>query len=184
LVLPENSLSYFAETEKIEENRNTLFNFSTDEPPLSRQNHLNLVDKVEFVERGGRYGHGLILGEKRLDGSEWFFKNHFFQDPVMPGSLGLEAVIQGTNILLKNMQVNRQTRLPLVSFSRNDAFAWKYRGQVTPASRLLQFESHVKPPGGTLDGTSLSFDAEFWVDGVRIYAFRDIRMSLEKGVLT
>jgi len=184
LVMPENSHSYFADAEKVNGKRITLFNFSTDEPPQSRQNYLNLVDKVEFIELGGRYGHGLILGEKRLDGREWFFKNHFFQDPVMPGSLGLEAVIQGMYFLLKNMQVNRQSRLPLVSFSGNKSFAWKYRGQVTPASRLLQFETHLKLPDSTRGDTSLSCDAEFWVDGVRIYAFRDIRMSLEKGVQT
>jgi 3-hydroxymyristoyl/3-hydroxydecanoyl-(acyl carrier protein) dehydratase len=29
-----------------------------------------------------------------VDPAEWFFKAHFFQDPVQPGSLGIEALIQ------------------------------------------------------------------------------------------
>jgi hypothetical protein len=32
--------------------------------------------------------------EKDVDPGEWFFKAHFFQDPVMPGSLGIEALCQ------------------------------------------------------------------------------------------
>ena len=31
--------------------------------------------------------------EKDVLATDWFFKAHFFQDPVQPGSLGLEAMI-------------------------------------------------------------------------------------------
>ena len=35
-----------------------------------------------------------LRAEKDVDPSEWFFKAHFFQDPVQPGSLGIEAMLQ------------------------------------------------------------------------------------------
>lgn len=184
LVLKGESVSKPPELAAIESERILLDDSAADHSLPSRQEHLNLVDKVGFVERGGRYGHGLILGEKRLGGGEWFFENHFYQDPVMPGSLGLEAVIQGMWSLLKGTDINWQTRVPVISYSNNPAFTWKYRGQVTPASRLLHFEAHVKELNTAHDQNALLCDAEFWVDGVRIYAFHDIYMGLEKGINT
>ncbi len=43
---------------------------------------------------GGPAGLGYIQGSKKVDPEEWFFKAHFYQDPVWPGSLGVEAFIQ------------------------------------------------------------------------------------------
>ena len=34
---------------------------------------------------------GRVRAEKTVDPSEWFFKAHFFQDPVQPGTLGLDS---------------------------------------------------------------------------------------------
>jgi 3-hydroxymyristoyl/3-hydroxydecanoyl-(acyl carrier protein) dehydratase len=182
LVLPEESLSDAPSATTSEGNRSSLFDAAADHSRLSRQTHLDLVDRVELVERGGRFGRGLILGEKRLAGQEWFFENHFYQDPVMPGSLGLEAVIQGMWSLLMRTDTYRQTRIPVISFSNDAAFTWKYRGQVTPASRQLVYEVHIRQLNDAQDQVNLLCDAEFWVDGVRIYAFRDLRVGLEKGL--
>jgi 3-hydroxymyristoyl/3-hydroxydecanoyl-(acyl carrier protein) dehydratase len=35
-----------------------------------------------------------VIGRIAVDPSFWFFKAHFFQDPVWPGSLGLESFLQ------------------------------------------------------------------------------------------
>ena len=43
---------------------------------------------------GGDKGLGFVHGEKDVDPSEWFFKAHFFQDPVQPGSIGIESLLQ------------------------------------------------------------------------------------------
>src|SRR5262249_45380861 len=56
---------------------------------------LRMVDQLDlFLSKGGPNGLGLILGNKKIDPNEWFFKAHFYQDPVWPGSLGLEALVQ------------------------------------------------------------------------------------------
>ena len=35
-----------------------------------------------------------MRAEKAIVADQWFFKAHFYQDPVQPGSLGLEALLQ------------------------------------------------------------------------------------------
>ena len=40
-------------------------------------------------------GHGRLRAEKDVDPGEWFFKAHFFTDPVQPGSLGDLESLQG-----------------------------------------------------------------------------------------
>src|SRR5262249_12020775 len=52
---------------------------------------LRMADEIDlFVPDGGPLGLGYIRGSKRVNPADWFFKAHFFQDPVWPGSLGLE----------------------------------------------------------------------------------------------
>src|SRR5262249_35338799 len=66
------------------------FPFPTERPFPDAM--LRMITDVDlFVPDGGPHGRGFIRGSKAVDPSEWFFKAHFHQDPVWPGSLGLEA---------------------------------------------------------------------------------------------
>src|SRR5690606_19648255 len=48
---------------------------------------LLMLDRVVAVEpQGGTAGLGTAHGEKDVRPDEWFFKAHFFRDPVQPGS--------------------------------------------------------------------------------------------------
>ena len=67
--------------------------------PDSRWRMIEEVDAL--VLDGGRYGLGFVQGSTRVDANAWFFKAHFLGDPVWPGSLGLESLLQ----LLKVMVV-------------------------------------------------------------------------------
>jgi PfaB family protein len=56
---------------------------------------LRMVDRItHFVPNGGPHGLGFVRGTIDVDPAAWFFKAHFFQDPVWPGSLGLESFLQ------------------------------------------------------------------------------------------
>jgi 3-hydroxymyristoyl/3-hydroxydecanoyl-(acyl carrier protein) dehydratase len=35
---------------------------------------------------------GWLRAEKDVDPDDWYFKAHFFSDPVQPGSLGVQAM--------------------------------------------------------------------------------------------
>ncbi len=56
---------------------------------------MRMVEQVEHFDAvGGPKGLGFIRGTTVVDADAWFFKAHFFEDPVWPGSLGLESFIQ------------------------------------------------------------------------------------------
>lgn len=54
-----------------------------------------LFDRITVInDDGGQHGKGYIEAEYDIDPSLWFFDCHFHNDPVMPGSLGLDALWQ------------------------------------------------------------------------------------------
>ena len=108
----------------------------------------------------------------RLD--EWFLKAHFFQDPVQPGSLGLEALftlLRAASLAFGHLGDAPSrfepvaTGLPIV---------WRYRGQVTPENRLVQYELELTRVEREGDALLVTADGWLWVDGVRIYAAENL----------
>ncbi|MDH4008184.1 MAG: type I polyketide synthase, partial [Desulfuromonadales bacterium] len=82
--------------------RSEQFDYPTESPfPASE---MRMIDRIElFIAEGGPQNLGFIRGSKLVDPEEWFFKAHFYQDPVCPGSLGLESFLQ----LLKVAAIKR-----------------------------------------------------------------------------
>ena len=156
---------------------NTLF---PQGDPSTKQ-HLDLIDNLQIMENSGRFSRGIIIGEKKLTGNEWFYDNHFFQDPVMPGSLGMEAIALGLWAFVKYFQLDKNFHDSIIDFSFSDPLIWKYRGQVIPANKKIEFEVHLKDKYISDSTINLSADAEFWVDGIRIYSIQNISMTLKKG---
>ena len=91
-----------------------------------------MIDRVTaFEPTGGIAGLGRIRGEKDVDASEWFFKAHFFQDPVQPGSLGLEAMVQLLQVAMKLRGMADGMKAPRFEpLALGVPLTWKYRGQV------------------------------------------------------
>ena len=102
---------------------------------------LRMVDEIDvFISDGGSAGLGFIRASKRINPDEWFFKAHFYQDPVWPGSLGLEAFIQ----LLKVVAARRWSNSLEPHFlAPGEKHEWVYRGQVVPANQLVMIEAVV-----------------------------------------
>jgi acyl transferase domain-containing protein/3-hydroxymyristoyl/3-hydroxydecanoyl-(acyl carrier protein) dehydratase len=141
----------------------------------------SMIDRIEVLDlAGGPAGLGLVVGTKRVDPDEWFFRAHFFQDPVMPGSLGLEA-------LLELLKIFARERFPAhVETHRFQAMAvgqlhrWQYRGQVVPTNKQVRVEARVT---AVLDGPEPQIVAsgQLSVDGKIIYAMRDFAIRLVRG---
>src|SRR5690348_11439552 len=55
---------------------------------------LNLLKRVLIVRSGGVFGNGYVYAERTVDPHDCYFACHFRMDPVMPGSLGVEAMLQ------------------------------------------------------------------------------------------
>ena len=102
-----------------------------------------MIDRIElFVPDGGPAGLGYLRGVKEVDPDEWFFKAHFYQDPVTPGSLGLESFLQ----LMKFAAVERWgwregDILAAVALERQHR--WLYRGQIFPANSRVTVEAWI-----------------------------------------
>jgi 3-hydroxymyristoyl/3-hydroxydecanoyl-(acyl carrier protein) dehydratase len=129
----------------------------------------------------------LLSGFKHVDPEDWFFKAHFYQDPVWPGSLGLEAFLQ----LLKLAAYERwglgqahtaHTSSPpspqygsFLSMSAKEPHRWSYRGQVIPNCQRVRVDARIKEFDDTHQ--MLRADGLLHVDGRSIYEMRDFTMS-------
>ena len=138
-----------------------------------------MVERVDaFVPDGGPAGLGFIQGSAAVDPSAWFFKAHFHQDPVQPGSMGLEAVIQ----LLKVVAVERWGVGPRSGFevvAVGETHRWTYRGQVLPADAAISVQATVTAVDD--DRKMLTADGFLGVDGRVIYQLHDFTIRMEAG---
>jgi 3-oxoacyl-(acyl-carrier-protein) synthase/3-hydroxymyristoyl/3-hydroxydecanoyl-(acyl carrier protein) dehydratase len=133
---------------------------------------LRMLDRVTgFWPRGGRAGLGRLRAEKDVDPSEWFFKAHFFQDPVQPGSLGIEALTQLVQFWMLETGSTGSRFEPLMV---GRPVTWKYRGQVVPSSRRITTEIEIVETGTDERGRYAIARGSLWVDGKRIYELYDL----------
>jgi 3-hydroxymyristoyl/3-hydroxydecanoyl-(acyl carrier protein) dehydratase len=146
------------------------FPFPTEAPlPDAR---LRMLDQVDvLLPEGGPHGLGFVAGSKSVNPQEWYFKAHFFQDPVWPGSLGLESFLQ----LLKVLAHMRWGAGPGSRFrvGTGSAHRWTYRGQVIPASRRVTVQAAVTARQEWPGGGRLHADGWLEVDGKVIYRMND-----------
>ena len=138
---------------------------------------LNFVDKVSIVEGGGDHKLAYIYGERTIDASDWFFRYHFHQDPVMPGSLGVEAIIELLQCYALTNDLGKQFKNPRFITS-NTKVAWKYRGQITPLNKQMSLDVHLTKITTTDSEVRLVGDANLSKDGLRIYQVKDIVLSI------
>ena len=135
-----------------------------------------------FWPEAGRSGLGWLRAEKDVDPGEWFFKAHFFQDPVQPGSLGIEAMLQ----LLQLYMIHRglgdgMARPRFEPIAGGRPLTWKYRGQVAPTDGVITTELEVLEVGRDDAGVFALADAWLWIDGKRIYSATGLGMRIVEG---
>ncbi len=61
-----------------------------------------MFDRITHIsESGGNYGKGEIIAELDVKKDAWLFDCHFYADPVMPGSSGVDAMWQLIGFFLR-----------------------------------------------------------------------------------
>ena len=115
-----------------ETSRAEAFAYPQDAPfPEARMRMVETID--HFSVDGGPHGCGFIRGSKQVDPAEWFFKAHFYQDPVWPGSLGLESFLQLLKVVAaRRWGVTADSRFETVMLGNEHN--WNYRGQIIPGN--------------------------------------------------
>jgi len=138
---------------------------------------MNFIDTVSIVEGGGKAGIAYVHGERTIDATDWFFRYHFHQDPVMPGSLGVEAVIELMQTYALENDLGKQFTNPRF-IAPTTLVKWKYRGQITPLNKQMSLDVHITDIIRKDGEVRLVGDANLSKDGLRIYEVKDIVLSL------
>ena len=141
---------------------------------------LSFSDEIRLVPEGGKYGKGYAYARKEVNPQDWFFPCHFHQDPVMPGSLGLEAIIQALQAFALQKGLGDSFRNPRFSQVLSKV-VWKYRGQILPENKYMQLDLHVKYVAEKDGQVVLSADANLWREDLRIYEITDIVVGISES---
>ncbi len=139
---------------------------------------LNFLDKVTYVKNGGKHGKGYIYGFKEIDPADWFYNCHFYQDPVMPGSLGVEAMIQAMQAfsILENLGSTYVN--PCFKQLDNHQTVWKYRGQIVPDNKCMSLEIHITSITENNHQTIVIGEGSLWKENIRIYEIKDLALTI------
>ncbi len=152
--------------------------------PLCSQGYLALLDDVDVVDDGGRYGRGYLRAVRAIDPADWFFERHFFRDPVIPGSLGVEAVITAMQEWVVDGGHADGLVRPGFVLPVGLPMTWKYRGQILPTDTATTLEVHIKAVERKPGRIRVIADASVWKPTMRIYELTDIAVELrEEGAL-
>ncbi|MBI3565862.1 MAG: type I polyketide synthase, partial [Elusimicrobia bacterium] len=137
---------------------------------------LLLLDSVSQYDAQGPKNLGALIGRRAVNPKEWFFDAHFYQDPVCPGSLGLESFIE----LMKCHARDRWPGLPasarFESMVLGRKHKWLYRGQYTPVNKAVEVQCWIT---GVDEATkTLTADGLLSRDGLWVYEMRDFTLRV------
>jgi 3-hydroxymyristoyl/3-hydroxydecanoyl-(acyl carrier protein) dehydratase len=138
--------------------------------PALTQGRLQVIDRVNFWPGGGEAGLGRLVAEYDIHPETWFFKAHFFQDPVQPGSLGLEAMQQAARAAARlSGLVPQGEGYEFETVAVGQPFSWRFRGQVVPTNTRTRSEIEILSTTSDDRGVLVVFRGAFWVDDLCIY---------------
>ena len=142
---------------------------------------LALLDHLKIVKDGGKYGKGYIYGHQAINLYDWFFTCHFYQDPVMPGSLGVEAILQAMQTFALQQNLAKGFKSPRFVQLPNNTTVWKYRGQILKGVRNMHCEVHFKTIEQDGEQLVIIGDAYLWNEQTRIYQITDLALGIEEA---
>ncbi|WP_405012842.1 beta-ketoacyl synthase N-terminal-like domain-containing protein [Kitasatospora sp. NBC_01539] len=146
--------------------------------------HFHLVDRVDLVADGGRHGLGYLHGHREVRPDEWYFDCHFHRDPVMPGSLGVEAVLQALRLYVLEQGLADGLESPHFAPATDVEMAWKYRGQILRHDEELRFDVHVREVRREDGRVVVVADADLWKPGLRIYELTGVAVEVRSQSAT
>jgi 3-hydroxymyristoyl/3-hydroxydecanoyl-(acyl carrier protein) dehydratase len=159
--------------------RQQLYQADSDKPFYRLAgNQLDFLDEALIIPTGGGSGQGYIHAAKKVNPDDWFFKAHFYQDPVMPGSLGVEAILQAMQIFALHQDLGAGLQSPHFTQVPGHKMVWIYRGQITPNDSNMQLEIHITNIERAPGQVTLFGDASLWKGGMRIYEVKQVALRL------
>lgn len=146
---------------------------------------LMMLDRITgWWPEAGEAGLGIVRAEKDVKASDWFFQAHFMGDPVQPGSLGIEALVQLLQCAMRLRGVGREwgSAARFEPVALGEPLVWKYRGQVVPTNGLITtLVELLKIDVSAPDAIVAHARASLWVDGKKIYETPKLAMRVRRS---
>jgi len=137
---------------------------------------LRLLDGVVMDSSAGDEQSGYVYAYRKNTPQDWFYACHFYEDPVMPGSLGIEAMLQAMKIYIRQHSNGAASAI----IASGQKMNWSYRGQVLPYHRQMQLEVHFHKTQRLGKTNLFTSDASLWADDSRIYAVQNMALAVEE----
>jgi 3-hydroxyacyl-[acyl-carrier protein] dehydratase / trans-2-decenoyl-[acyl-carrier protein] isomerase len=134
-----------------------------------------MVDRVTEIVRNG--SRGRICAEQDVHLDAWYFLCHFRNDPVQPGSLGVDAVWQLIGLYLTLCGARGAGRAL-------GCGAVEFEGQIRPYNRCVRYEIEIdRISMSPKDGTGVAIaTARVLVDGVVVYKIGRAKVATFLGI--
>jgi 3-hydroxymyristoyl/3-hydroxydecanoyl-(acyl carrier protein) dehydratase len=143
---------------------------------------LSFLRDVRVVDDGGTYRNGYAHAFLDVPPDAWFFARHFYEDPVMPGSLGVEAMQSALGTCAYAQIEPSGTVLPRLTTPRDVQTRWRYRGQIVPDDLRdevpLHLEVHVIEREVDSARVWARGEGSLWKGKLRIYEVDDLAVEL------
>ncbi|MBF0299232.1 MAG: hypothetical protein HQK51_10960, partial [Oligoflexia bacterium] len=162
--------------------KNQMNNFNCNNKPHYNltKGQLKLLNELWYIkDEGGKFNKGYIYAKKQIKPYDWFFKYHFYGDPVMPGSLGIEAMVSAMQSFVLLNDLGKDFKSPHFTCPINNKTSWKYRGQILPDDKEMSVEIHLKEIRYNNNSLLLIADGSLWKDSLRIYQVTDLGILLK-----
>ena len=162
--------------------RMKLFKAPADKPYYRlAKDQLNMIDHLIIAKDRGEFGKGYIHATKFIKPYDWFFTCHFYEDPVMPGSLGVESILQAMQVFALQQDLGNAFTSPKFVQLQNHKTVWKYRGQILLDVKEMHLEVHIKQIEKRGEQLAIIADAYLWNEGMRIYHVTDLGLGIEEA---
>jgi 3-hydroxymyristoyl/3-hydroxydecanoyl-(acyl carrier protein) dehydratase len=143
--------------------------------------HFKLLADAAVIPGGGKSQAGYVYANKPINQQDWFYACHFYQDPVMPGSLGVEAILEAMQLFALQNDLGKSFVSPCFDLVPGNEMSWKYRGQILQSHKIMKVEVHLVRVEKMGDQVVLTGDASLWADRIRIYEIKNIAIRLREG---
>lgn len=147
-----------------------LFGKNAGKLPLPQMLMMDRITKIS--DAGGKFDKGEIIAELDINPDLWFFGCHFKDDPVMPGSLGLDALFQLTGFYLTFLGHEGKGRAL-------GCDSLKFNGQVLPENKKVTYVVDIKRVLN-LKLIMVIADGKMLVDDKEIYFTENMKVGLFK----
>ena len=148
--------------------RRRLLSKAKGEQLTRRSLQVEFLDYIQIVPSSGKYNKGYVHGHKDVNKRDWFFSCHFWCDPVMPGSLGIESMYQLIESFCIHTGIGNGMKQRRFEHDLGKV-SWKYRGQLTPKNDTMDSEIHIKSIVSVGDNIVILADGALYVDNLRVY---------------